>query len=210
LFGLDPDSIVSRSGHSTGSLHLPSRLESLLVGGLGFCLASCFVFATVALGERWLYARLGVGGTYLLWTCLFIMSAGAALSRLIIGPGRLFRFYALFTLAFLLYAGGWTAAYFLLKGRWREWLGAVGGSIFMGLFLCAGFSALRSWWRVIPVLTIGNTVGYFLGRIVWISVGGKAGMIEWGIIYGLGFGLGLGYSMYVCQQPAREQLEKQT
>ena len=51
----------------------PTLARSLLTGGLGFCLVSLCVFATVAFAERWMYARLGLPGAYLAWAALFIL-----------------------------------------------------------------------------------------------------------------------------------------
>jgi hypothetical protein len=58
---------------------------------------------------------------------------------------------------------------------------------------------------VIPALLTGNLAGYFIGRMVWTAVPGPAGMIGWGIIYGLGFGLALGYTLHVCQEKIRAE-----
>ena len=96
--------------------------RSLLIGGLGFGLASLCVFATVAFGERWMYTNLGLTGAYLVWTALFILLGGGVLGSLVAGRWRLPKFYLLFGLAFFAYAVGWTAAYFLLRGAAGEWI----------------------------------------------------------------------------------------
>jgi hypothetical protein len=88
-----------------------------------------------------------------------------------------------------------------------EWIGSLAGSVLLGLVLCGSFSAFESVARVVPALLAGNVTGYFLGRLVWRWAGGSAGMIGWGIIYGLGFGLGLGYAFYACQGKVRAGLK---
>ena len=51
--------------------------QAVLKGGIGFCVVSLLVFATVAFGERWMYMRLGVLGAYVVWTLAFILLGGA-------------------------------------------------------------------------------------------------------------------------------------
>ncbi|HVF28436.1 MAG TPA: hypothetical protein VM943_09365, partial [Pyrinomonadaceae bacterium] len=101
---------------------VPSLGRSLLTGGLGFCLVSTCVFATVAFGERWMYARFGLFGAYLVWTMLFILLGGGVLGSLVVGRWRLPRFYLLFGAAFFAYAVGWVASYFILRGSAGEWV----------------------------------------------------------------------------------------
>src|SRR5207244_6964504 len=133
---------------------------------------------------------------YICWTLLFIAAGGGVLSRLAIGPGRLARFYVLFCIAFLAYAVGWVAAYFSMSNRAGEWLGAIAGSILMGLILAAAFGALVVAPKVIAVLFVGNSVGYFLGDFLNNTLHGKSGMLLWGVAYGLWFGAGLGAALY--------------
>ena len=47
------------------------------------------MFATVAFAESWMYSRLGVFGSYLAWTALFILLGGGVLGSLVIGRWRL-------------------------------------------------------------------------------------------------------------------------
>ncbi|MCG8605049.1 hypothetical protein MJD09_08635 [bacterium] len=55
----------------------------LLIGSVGFCLASLCMFATVAFSERWMYNNLGVLGAYLIWTMLFIGLGGVVFPPLV-------------------------------------------------------------------------------------------------------------------------------
>ena len=179
-----------------------SLCQSLFVGSIGFCLVSTAVFATVAFGERWLYGHLGVALTYAFWTLLFVLGGGAVVARLNRGCQSLPRSYAMFALAFFLFAVGWTAAYFATKLAVRELLGVIVGTLLMGLTFLVASAAMKHFVRVVLVLLLTNAVGYFAGRVIWQTLGGKAGMILWGVLFGLGLGLGLGYTLYVCRASA--------
>jgi len=206
LFGLSADQIVARVRSSGSKVRPPTLNHSVWFGAVGFCLASVLVFATVAFGERWMYRHLGLTGAYIFWTAAFIAAGGGVLSRLVIGPGKLARFYALFSLAFLAYAVGWVAAYFSMPNRAGEWLGSIAGAVLMGLVLAWAFGAMGSLLKIIAVLLVGNSAGYFLGDFLNSSLRGKAGMLAWGVAYGLGLGAGLGAALYFAQSPVRERL----
>src|SRR5260370_13966409 len=103
LFGLDPQHVLARARAASVQPQIPTLSRSLLFGAIGFGGVSTLVFTTVAFGERWLYRRLGIGGTYALWTLLFLLGAGGVLSRLVIGPGLTLRFIFLFGCSFLPY-----------------------------------------------------------------------------------------------------------
>ncbi len=120
---------------------LPSLARSIMTGGVGFSLVSLCVFATVAFGERWMYAHLGMLGAYLVWTALFIILGGAVLGSLVVGRWRLPKFYLLYGIAFFAYAVGWVGAYFTLRSIAGEWVGSVAGSILMALVFALGFAA---------------------------------------------------------------------
>ncbi len=184
---------------------VPSFKRSLLTGAVGFCLVSLCVFATVAFAERWMYARLGLLGAYLVWTALFILLGGGVLGSLVTGRWRLPRFFILFGLAFFAYAAGWVGAYFALRGPAGEWAGSLAGSLLMGSVLAVGFGVARSTLNLSAALFVANSVGYFLGSALNDSVGGRAGMLLWGAVYGLCLGAGLGAALYLAQ--ARRAVE---
>lgn len=186
-------------GALEGASAVPSLSRSLLWGGLGFCLASLGVFATVAFAERWMYARLGLAGAYLAWTALFILLGGGVLGSLVAGRWRLPRFYLLFGAAFFAYAACWVGAYFVLRGAVGEWVGSLAGSLAMGLVLAAGFGAARSAWQLSVILFVANSAGYFLGSALNETAGGRAGMLLWGAVYGLCLGAGLGAALHFAQ-----------
>ena len=178
---------------------VPSLARSLLTGGLGFCLVSLCVFATVAFAERWMYTNLGLLGAYLAWTALFILLGGAAIGSLAVGRWRLPKFYLLFGAAFFAYAVGWVVAYFFLRGATGEWVGSLAGSLLMALVFAVGFGAARSALKLSAALFVTNSVGYFIGSALFERLGGEVGMLLWGGVYGLCLGAGLGAVMHFAQ-----------
>lgn len=182
----------------------PSLKRSLVWGGLGFGLVSLCVFATVAFAERWMYAQLGLSGAYLAWTLLFILPGGAVLNALVVGERRGIKFYLLFGAAFFAYAVGWVSAYFMLSGGAAgEWVGSLAGSVLMGLVFAAGFGVLRTAPLLCGILFVANSAGYFLGSALNDAIGGRAGMLLWGVAYGLCLGAGLGAVLHVAQEAGR-------
>ena len=206
LFGLTSDRVIARLQQNDGRSSIPSLGRSLLIGSFGFCFASLCVFATVAFAERWMYRSLGLSGAYAVWTVLFIFLGGALLSPLVIGPGRLWRFQLVFGTAFLIYAVGWVASYFTLRGVTGEWVGSLLGSILMALVIAQAFGVMKTFFAQTAVLFIANSAGYFLGDLLNNSIGGKTGMLLWGLLYGLCLGAGLGLSIFLAQTPLRNQL----
>jgi hypothetical protein len=178
---------------------LPSPARTVVVGAVGFSLVSLCVFATVAFGERWMYAHLGVFGAYLTWTALFILLGGAVLGSRVSGRWRLPKFYLLFGLAFFAYAAGWVGAYFTLRGSTGEWVGSFAGSVLMALVFAAGFRAIRSTLKFSAILFAANSIGYFLGSALNDHYGGKGGMLLWGLTYGFGLGAGISAVLHFSQ-----------
>ena len=185
---------------------LPSLSRAVVIGAIGFGLASLCVFATVAFGERWLYTNAGILGAYLIWTALFILLGGAALGSLVVGRWRLPKFYLLYGIAFFAYAVGWVGAYFTLRGsRAGEWVGSVAGSVLMALVFALGFGALRSVSKLSAILFVANSIGYFAGSALNDYFGGKSGMLLWGILYGLFLGAGIGAVLHLAQAASRQE-----
>lgn len=178
---------------------VPSLQRSLLVGGLGFCLVSLCVFATVAFAERWMYTQLGLIGAYLAWTALFILLGGAVLGSLVVGYWRLPKFYLLFGAAFFAYAVGWVVGYFFVRGTAGEWVGSLVGSVLMAFILALGFRVLRLALKLSVILFAANSVGYFLGSALNDTFRGNAGMLLWGAVFGLCLGAGLGAVLHFAQ-----------
>jgi hypothetical protein len=193
------DHTAVRGSRTADDSEVPSLRRSLLTGGLGFCLVSLCVFATVAFAERWMYARLGLYGAYLAWTALFILPGGGVLGSLVVGRRRLPRFYLLFGLAFFAYAAGWVGSYFTLRGAAGEWVGSLAGSLLMGTVLAVGFGVPRSALSLSAALFVAHSAGYFLGSALNDFIGGRAGMLLWGASYGLCLGAGLGAVLHLVQ-----------
>jgi hypothetical protein len=179
---------------------LPSLSRSIIVGGVGFGLVSLSVFATVAFAERWMYTQLGLWGAYLSWTILFIVLGGGVLGSLVVGRWRLPKFFLLYGIAFFAYAVGWVGAYFTLRSKAGEWLGSILGSFLMALIFAAGFGALRWILKLTVTLFIANSIGYFVGSALNEYVGGRSGMLLWGIVYGLFLGAGIGAALRWAQE----------
>ncbi|HXQ74757.1 MAG TPA: hypothetical protein VN844_29910 [Pyrinomonadaceae bacterium] len=179
---------------------VPSLGRSIATGGIGFSVVSLCVFATVAFAERWMYQNLGLPGSYLAWIALFILLSGAVFGSLVVDHWRLPRFYLLFALAFFAYSAVWMIAYFILRGAAGEFVGSLGGSILMAIVFAAGFGALRSTVKLSAVLFVTNCLGYFLGAALFYSLSEPAGMLLFGVVYGLLFGAGIGAALHLVQQ----------
>ena len=181
--------------------NVPSLTKSIATGAIGFGVVSLCVFATVAFAERWMYQNLGLPGSYLAWTVLFILLSGAVFGSLVAGRWRLPRFYLLFGLAFFAYAAAWMIAYFTLRSTAGEFVGSLAGSVLMAVVFAVGFGSLGSTLKLSAVLFVSNCLGYFLGAALFYSLPEPAGMLLFGVVYGLLFGAGIGAALHLVQQP---------
>ncbi len=181
-------------------MHLPSLQKCVLTGGLGFCAASLLVFGTVAFAERWMYANLGLIGSYLIWTVLFVASSALVFNSLVADPWRGSRFCFLFNAAFIVYAAAWCGAYFILRGAKGEWLGSLLGTLLMAAVFAAGFKKLSRLPFLATLLFLTHSLGYFPGSALHSNIGGPTGMLLWGVSYGLFFGAGIGALLYFVQE----------
>ena len=185
----------------SGSKPLPSLSKSVVTGAIGFGLVSLCVFATVAFAERWMYGNLGLFGSYITWTILFILLSGAVFGSLVVvDRWRLPKFYLLWAVAFFAYAAVWMIAYFNLGRTTGEVVGSLVGSIFMALVLAAGFRSLRSIVKLSAVLFASNCLGYFFGAALFDSLSEPTGMLLFGVVYGLFFGAGIGAALQFVQR----------
>ena len=198
-FRLTPNS-PSIGVHQSGVALTPASLKrSIVTGGVGFCVVSLCVFATVAFAQRWMYDRLGVTGAFIAWITLFILLGGRALFPLTNGTQRLQRFYAVFGTAFFMYGIGWMAAYFTLRNTAGQWLASLAGSVSMALVFAAWFSVLRLVLMLSALLFVANSIGYFLGSVFYYSFGRPTGLLLWGAFYGFCLGAGIGAVLYLAQ-----------
>lgn len=179
---------------------VPSLARSIATGGIGFSVVSLIVFATVAFAERWMYQNLGLLGSYLAWIVLFILLSGAVFGSIVVVRWRLPKFYLLFAIAFFAYSAAWMVAYFILRGTAGELVGSLAGSILMAIVFAAGFGSLGSTIKLSAVLFVTNCLGYFLGAALFYSLSEPAGMLLFGVVYGLLFGAGIGAALHLVQQ----------
>jgi hypothetical protein len=179
---------------------LPSYSRSIATGAIGFSLVSLCVFATVAFAERWMFRNLGLFGSYIAWILLFILLSGAVFGAIVVDRWRLPKFYLLWAVAFIAYAGTWMIAYFSLGRTKGEAVGSLAGSVLMGLVIAAGFKSLRSTVKLSAVLFVSNFLGYFMGAALFDSLSAPAGMLLFGVAYGLFFGAGIGAALHIVQR----------
>jgi hypothetical protein len=124
-----------------------------------------------------MYRNLGVAGAYFVWTVAFILLGGGLLGSLVVGRWRRPRFFLLFGFAFFLYAVGWVASYFTLRGKPGEWLGSLVGSLLMALAFALALGATRSVLKLALLLFVANSAGYFLGSALNDLFQGSVGML---------------------------------
>ncbi|WP_078811748.1 hypothetical protein [Prosthecobacter debontii] len=187
----------------------PSRslLIDLLHGALGFALVSLAAFSVWAFGAG--YFR-NVGGELGMYAAIAAVFLG--LSGLVLGPlaGGAKRFYRAFLPAFLIYAVVWCIAWFGLRGRLGEWVGAAAGCVAFTWICMKILGSTRGWLGAALGLFVLHTAGYFAGDSAmydyWVPLAkdvdlGKTekaqalmmGKLSWGLCYGLGFGAGIGW-----------------
>ena len=162
-------------------------------------MASLCVFGTVAIAQDWMYSYLGVTAAYIVWIVLFIVLGGIALSSLVVDTRRRSRFYVMFGVAFFVYGISWMAAYFTFKNAVGEWLGSFVGSVCMALVFAAWFGVPRSAPLFGALLFVANSIGYFLGSLLFYSFSHDVGLLVWGPFYGFFLGAGLGTVLYLAQ-----------
>jgi hypothetical protein len=105
----------------------------------------------------------------------------------------------LFGLAFFLYAAGWVTAYFVLRSSAGELVGVFLGSILMAIVFAIGFRATRSILLFSGLLFLANCFGYFPGSALNDFLGGRMGMLLWGLVYGVALGAGIGAVLHLAQ-----------
>lgn len=208
LFGLDPESTVARAKSTSSPPRILSLAESVVVGSLGFALVSLVSFGVWAWGGRWLHLHTGELGLYAACAIVLIGGGGAVFGRLLIDTHGRRRFYCLFALAFFLYAGVWTGSYFSLRDKSGEWLASLLGPAILGMTFANAFGAPSAKRKVVFTLVVTHSLGYFMGALLYRAFAAPAGMLLWGLAYGLSFGAGIGYALHACQAEIRERLRE--
>lgn len=208
LFQLDPESVVARVRGSGQPVEVPSFGASVWRGVWGFMVVGVIGFAPWAIFEKW-FRGMREAQLYVACTAAFIVASGPLLHPLIIGSGSLSRFYKVFAVAFLLYAGAWISCWVTLRGIEGEFFGLLAGSVAMGAVIAFAFAATKKIAAVIAVLFLGNLFGYYAGAWIHGEIGQShryLSMILWGVCYGAGFGAGIGAAFYLSQEHARMKI----
>lgn len=178
----------------------------LLHGALGFAMVSIAAFSVWAFGAGFFRNLGGEFAMYGAIAAVFLLLSGVVLGPLAGSTGR---FYKAFLPAFLLYSVVWCVAWFGLKGRMGEWVGAAAGCLVFTLVSMKLLGSLRGWILAALSLFVLHTAGYFAGdwsmHRVWLAPENLAdltradraqaaliGKLSWGLFYGLGFGAGIG------------------
>ncbi len=173
---------------------------SLAFGALSFAAVSAAAYSIWAFrlvrNEAVLYAAIAI---------VYLGLGGLALGRLVVAPGAWKRFPLLFAAAFLVYAVGWCAFWFGLRGKHLADLwGALAGLAAMTWILQSALGTRPGFLRLLLVLFVCHSAGYYLGGELYAQFRGSTGRLLWGAAHGLGFGAGLGYVLHALQRaPAR-------
>src|SRR5262249_21767644 len=136
------------------------------------------------------------------------------------------RFYKVFCLVFSAYSLLWICGWMTLRGHLGSLVGLPAGTTAMGWLLVRAFDAKSETVKIVAVLFVLNSVGYFGGG--WVEGGVSAiksipllsnvltkpgrlllAKLLWGVCYGVGFGAGLGLAFHLCQTRARAVLNAQ-
>jgi hypothetical protein len=205
-FQLDP---IHIAGRAKGE-RVPSLARSVWRGVVGFTALSLVGFLPWPVFDRW-FRSMREMQLYIACTLLFVGFSGVFLHRLISGAGSRWRFYAVFTIAFLGYAATWVVLWMWLREDRGEFVALVGGILVMAMILASAFDAWRSFLLVLGVLFVCNAGGYYAGR--WteqrLAINHRNVAIAlWALWYGIGFGAGLGAAFHFCQGQAREILRE--
>ncbi len=179
-------------------------LRSTLHGSLGFAAVSVAAYSIWAFAPRIAGSEIGM---YALIALVFLGGSGLALNGLLHGKDRLRRFYLLFLPAFFGYALLWSLAWFVIKGRPGEWIGAAAGTLFFAFVAWNSLGRAHGFWIAALMLFVLHTMGYFIGGkwMYGILASGIDGWskpqvaivakLGWGLFHGLGFGAGIGFAL---------------
>ena len=116
----------------------------------------------------------------------------ASLGRSIVTGAIGFCLTSLIVFSTVAFAQRWMYHHLGITGAYLLWI---------ALFVLLGGLALsmKSMPAVSAVLFVGNLLGYFVGSFIFYRLTDKAGLLVWGIIYGIFVGGGLGAALYLLQ-----------
>lgn len=178
--------------------------RSTLHGSIGFAVVSIAAYSIWAFVPRIAGSEIGM---YALIALVYLGGAGLALCGLLHGENRLRRFYRLFLPAFFGYSLLWSLAWFVIKGRPGEWIGALAGTLFFAFVAWKSLGRASGFWIAALMLFAMHTLGYFIGGkwMYGILASGIEGWAKpqvaivaklgWGLFHGLGFGAGIGFAL---------------
>ena len=191
-------------------------MHAILNGAWRFALVSVLAFGFWAIQPKILPKSFGEPATFVGCLIVFVVFGEIFLVPLAHQPDARRKFTGSFIPAFIVYAAVWSACWFARQLPAREWVGSVLG--------CAAFAAILHWrlgareglWKVILLLTITHTAGYYLGGKVFYTARHPPAFaaswtkdtiwavakLMWGLCYGLGFGAGIGYAFDRFQRAA--------
>lgn len=193
FFGLTSERSTAVSGHVTPPAS--SLRFAIGYGSVSFGVVSMLAYSI------WAYHLIpGAAAMYSTTALVYVGLSGLALSRLVDPPRSRKRFPLLFAAVFLVYAVGWCAFWFGLKGKHQADLyGAAAGLAGATAMLQGAFGRSGGFLRLFAVLFALHSAGYYLGGELYALVHGSTGRLLWGATHGLGFGAGLGYVLHQCQ-----------
>jgi hypothetical protein len=164
---LHPQEIADRAIGSGQAKRELTLLESVALGAIGFMFVSVAGFAPWAFAGKALHHAVGEVGLYAACAAVFIGLSGVVLHWLVIGPGSLWRFYALFAVTFTAYSVGWIIGWMTLRGNVGSLVGLLLGTIVMGWLLVRAFDSRNKLLKIVAVLFVLNALGYFAGG--WVE-----------------------------------------
>lgn len=125
---------------------------------------------------------------------------GWVIGRIAVRRGAAWSFPLCFAIGFIAYAVLWSAAWFLLRGKYQaDLIGAVAGLAALTWLWQRAFGSTRGFLVMFAVLLALHSAGYYLGGQLYAAVKGTNGRLLWGAAHGLGFGAGLAFVLVRCQ-----------